>query len=287
MVSFLHFSQLHAGKGIGSVNIRVKQLIKYWPQAEEYRFGSKPDVLIFQKVYWSPDYYLPETYKAGIKILDICDPDWLQNNYVKRTIDSMDAVVVPTLALKEFVEQLTDKPVKIIKDRFDMELIPKECKKHTGDIKKAVWFGYAHNAGCLEGAVHALEKLKIKLIVVSQDDPQAWHWANDTDNYRKKFYRYYKYNEEKIYEYLQGADVCILPAGNRSIDRFKSDNKTTKARLAGLPVVKNIDELEAMMTDVARNKEAEYYYGKTKKAYDVLNSIKEYEELIDEIRNEQ
>lgn len=285
MVAFLNFEQLHGKKNVGSTNLRVHQLIKYWPEAEQYRFGSKPDVLVFQKVYWNVDYYLPETYKGGLKILDICDPDWLDNMYVKRTIDNMDAVVVPSKGLQDFIQQLTDKPVKLIPDRFDMEFIPK-LKKHKGKIKRAVWFGYSHNAIVLEGAIATLERLGIALSIVSDEDPISWRFAREQENFRKS-YKFSKYSEESIYKKLQEADICIMPDGLRPQDRFKSNNKTIKAQLAGLPVAKNIDDLERLMSDIERNKEAEYNYKQAKKAYDVKLSVKEYKDLIDEIRNNQ
>lgn len=285
MVAFLNFEQLHGKKNIGSTNLRVHQLIKYWPEAEQYKFGSKPDVLVFQKVYWNVDYYLPETYKGGLKILDICDPDWLDNMYVKKTVDNMDAVVVPSKGLQDFMQQLTDKPVKLIPDRFDMEFIPK-LKKHTGKLKRAVWFGYSHNAIVLEGAIATLERLGIALSIVSDEDPISWRFAREQENYRKS-YKFHKYSEEGIYKRLQEADICIMPDGLRPQDIFKSNNKTIKAQLAGLPVAKNIDDLERLMSDVERNKEAEYNYNEAKKAYDVKLSVKEYKELINEIRNNQ
>lgn len=281
VVAYLHFEQLYGKKNVGSTNLRVHQMIKYWPEAEEYRFGTKPDVLIFQKVYWNVDYYLPETYKGGVKILDICDPDWLDNMYVKRTIDNMDAVVVPSKGLQDFIMQMTDKPVKLIPDRFDMEFVPK-LKKHKGEIKRAVWFGYRHNSDVLEGAIQTLERMGIALTVISDDDPIMWRFATQPDNYRKK-YKFHKYNEESIYTRLQEADICLLPEGIRPKDIFKSNNKTIKAQLAGLPVAKNIDDLERLMSSVERNKEAEYNYTNTKKQYDIKKSIKEYKDLINEI----
>ena len=282
MVGFLTFEQLHGRRGTGSTNIRVHQLIKYWEEAELYRFGSKPNVLVFQKVYWTPDYYLTESYKGGLKILDICDPDWLDNAYVKRTVDAMDAVVVPTEALQHFIQQMTDKPVRVIPDRFDIDLIP-ERKKHKGKCKRAIWFGYAHNAELLKSAVPALENLGIALTIISDDDPMVWRYAKDSEKFRAS-YKYNKYDEETIYTRLQQCDIAILPEGNRPKDIFKSNNKTTKAQLAGLPVAKNIDDLELYLSDIEREKASEYNHKQAIAEYDCKLSIKEYEALIDELQ---
>ena len=55
-VAFQTFESFHGKKNIGSTNIRVHQLIKHWEEAELYKYGQNPDVMIFQKVYWLPDY---------------------------------------------------------------------------------------------------------------------------------------------------------------------------------------------------------------------------------------
>lgn len=239
--------------------------------------------MIFQKVYWLPDYRFVEHFK-GIKILDICDPDWLDNMYIKRTVDNCDGVAVPTEEIQRFIQQMTDKPVKVIRDRFDMEFVPK-LKIHK-DKKQltAVWFGYHHNAEVLRaGAVRALEEYNMRLIIISDDDPMAWRWAKDEEEY-KKDYKFLKYGEDSIYERLQQCDICILPSDESPRGRFKSENKTIKAQLAGLPVAKNLDDLERLQSSIERNKEAEYNYNEAKKAYDVHLSIKEYKELIKELK---
>lgn len=283
MVEFLTFEAFHGKKNTGSTNIRVHQLLKYWPEAREYKYGSNPEVLVFQKVYWLPDYRFMEHFK-GIKVLDICDPDWLDNAYIKRTVNYMDAVVVPTKALKEFIEQLTDKPVKVIKDRFDVDKVPTMKLQTKPKQLKAVWFGYSHNAEVLgsSGAVRALEKLGMSLKIMSNDDPLAWRWAEDEEKVRQT-YNFKKYKEETIYDELQCCDICILPKGNRPVDHFKSNNKTTKAFLASLPVARDLDQLEKYLDLDARNKSIEYNYNRTIKEYDVKLSVKEYKDLINEL----
>ena len=122
-VRFFTFEQYHGKGNIGSTRIRVHYLIDRWDEAELYRYGENPDVLIFQKVYLQPDYRFPEHFE-GIKILDICDPDWLseQQNVVE-TINAMDGVTCPTESLKEFLEQLTDKPIRVIPDRHNFPVL--------------------------------------------------------------------------------------------------------------------------------------------------------------------
>ena len=77
---------------VGSSRIRARWLLPYWKEAEEYVIGKKYDVIIFQKVFWS-SFKENGNYK-GIKILDLADPDWLENKPVFEYIDWVDATTV-------------------------------------------------------------------------------------------------------------------------------------------------------------------------------------------------
>lgn len=284
-VRFFDFSRYH-GKNppAGSTNIRVHQLIKYWPEAGVYLYGEHPEVLIFQKVYCTPDYKFPEHY-PGIKILDICDPDWLDGTTaIRETIDNMDAVVCSSDGLQKFLRQLTDKPVIVIKDRFDLEPIPAP-REPKGDAKTIVWFGYRHNAECLRYAMRTISELGLNLIVVSDDDPFAWQWLPREDAIAfKEKYTYVKYNESTIYDHLKSGDICLLPSAERAIDKFKSDNKTAKAILAGLPVAHDGDQLRKFIDEKERKLFLDENYETYRKEYDVRNSVFEYQELIEQIK---
>ena len=50
-VRFMTFEQYHGKRNIGSTRIRVRNLLKHWKEADIYKYGENPDVLIFQKVY--------------------------------------------------------------------------------------------------------------------------------------------------------------------------------------------------------------------------------------------
>lgn len=261
--------------------MRVNQLMKYWPETELYKYGENPDVLIFQKVYCSPDYKFPAHFE-GLKILDICDPDWFSGMVdIKETIDAIDAVVTPTEPLAKFLRQLTDKPVKVIKDRFDMAVLPAP-KKHKGRAKVAVWFGYSHNAELLRPALPLFEQHNIKLLVISDQDLLVPRWATSPSvrQYLEQNYQYLKYEEETIYANLQRADLALLPKGSRPEDQFKSENKVIKANLAGLPVAYDLETWEQYMPAEARNEFVEKELPRIKKEYDVRNSVEEYKELI-------
>lgn len=284
VVRFQTFEQYHNKKGIGSTKIRVHNLLKYWPEADLYKYAEKADVMIFQKVYCTYDYKLPIHYPA-ITILDTCDPDWMKTPdiHIAETVRGVDAVVVQTEKMRKFLQQMTDKPVVIIKDRFDISEFPNK-KVHKGTTKTAVWFGYAHNADLLKYAVNTLQNRGIKLICIANEDPMPYRWCDDAENARDN-YTYIKYNQETIYKDIQKADICVLPKGFRPEDEFKSENKTVIAQLCGLPVVSDAEELDNMKTAKARNDYINEIYDKLKQEYDVRNSVKEYRELIDRIKN--
>lgn len=287
MIRFFPFTKFHNKDSAGSTRIRVENLIKYWPEADLYKYGEDPDVLIFQKVYVTQDYTFPLHFPK-IKILDICDPDWLDGTAVKQTVDTMDAVVCPTESIAEFMRQLTDKPIRIIKDRFDLAEIPPP-KVHTKEpIKQVVWFGYAHNADCLRTAVPLLARMKIKLMVISESDPQAWRWAS-TSEQESMIYRplctYKKYEQETIYQLLQRSDACILPKSHSPRFRFKSENKTIVANLAGLPVAYDDADLSKLNDASHRAKISHEAYNRAMKEYDCKISVTEYQELIEELKS--
>lgn len=284
MVRFFTMEQFHAKQNVGSTKIRVHNLIKYWDEAGLYQYGEKPNVLVFQKVYVGKDYKFPVTY-PGIKILDICDPDWLEGAPIKETVDAMDAVVCPTKPLAEFIRQLTDKPVMVIKDRFDLAEFPKQ-KMHRGTAKTVVWFGYHHNAGTLKLAVQSLERRGLKLKVIADQDPFAYRWAFNPDEFAKN-YEFVKYLPETAHEEIQKADICVLPIMKRPQDRFKSENKTVIAQLLGIPVVNDADGLDSMMSAQARNQAINTIYGKLRAEYDCKKSVQQMKGLINELRSQK
>lgn len=284
-VAFQTFEQYHMKIATGSSFIRAKQLLKYWPEAGLYTYGSHPKTIIFQKVFVTQDYQFPAHY-PGIRILDVCDPVHLEGVALKETVDAMHAVTCPTDNLAKFLRQLTDKPVVVIPDRFDISIIPKE-KVHSGDSKTVVWFGYRHNAITIKPAMQLIQELGLKLIVIADDDPFVWQWLGPKagDDFRRDKYRYIKYNEDMIYQDLQRADFAILPEGTRPVDHFKSNNKTVKAILAGLPVAKTSDDMRRFMSEAERKKFLDSEYEKTKAEYDCRKSVDQYKELIAQLQD--
>lgn len=280
-IRFFTYSMYHNKEPVvGSTYIRVNQLLKYWPEADLYRYGENPDALIFQKVYCSYDYKFPKHFE-GIKILDICDPDWLDGMAVAETARGMDAITVPTEGLAKFMRQLTDAPVYVVPDRWDLETFPSP-RKHIGEAKTVVWFGYSHNADTLRPAINTINRLGLNLIVISNDDPLI-HRYGERDY--KEYYRFRKFDQSLLHYQLQEADFAILPGDYRPQGRFKSNNKTTRAILCGLPVATNLEEVELYMNANERTKYMDEHYDITKNEYDVRKSVEQMKAIIEELQN--
>jgi hypothetical protein len=271
MIRAFTYPRYHGKEAPGSTKLRVKQLQKYWPEYKEYKYGEKPDVMVYQKVYIQDDWRLMEN-ALWKQILDICDPDWLEGASIRETVDYMDGITCPTEAMAGFLRQLTDRPIKVIPDRHDLELFPKP-KVHKGKLKSAVWFGYRQNAELLKDTFNTLDRMGIKLTVISNDNP----YFQKTDG---TYVEYIRFDDETIRQNLQQFDVCILPQGTRPQDRFKSNNKTTMAQLCGVPVVSNSEDLDAMQTAEARNAYVEKWYNKTRELYDCKLSVQEMKDFI-------
>lgn len=280
VIKHFNYSQFH-GKNppVGSTYIRMIQMEKYWPELKAYQYGEKVDVMIFQKVYVSEDYKLHKHLDA-FTILDICDPDWMEGVNIVETCQSVDVVTCPTQALADFLSQFSKKVV-VIPDRFDVEVIPPP-KRHRGRAKRIVWFGYSHNAENLKPALRLIEELGLKITIISNDDPIISRWGVSN---AKDYYDYVKYDEETIYQELQKADFAVLPDGLRPQDKYKSNNKTIKANLAGLPVAKTPEEVNLYMDGQARQQWVVDNYEQIKRDYDIRRSVEQYKELIDETKS--
>lgn len=279
-VRYLTYSMFHnKNPVVGSDFIRVNQLIKYWPQAKLYKYGENPDVMVFTKVFSAYDYQFPNHFE-NIKILDICDPMWLEGMDVAETARSMDAVTCSTQALADFMQQLTSAPCYFVPDRWDVD--PKILKppiQHTDKAKTVVWFGYSHNAEIIKPALRSINELELNLKIISNDDPILYRFDSKS---KEEYYQFVKYDHSTVMKELQTADFALLPVDYRPIGRFKSNNKTTRAILAGLPVAIDGDGLRLFMDAEARQKYMLEQYATIKSEYDVRKSVDQMNEIIAE-----
>lgn len=272
-IGFLLYESVHNQKDAASSRIRGKWLIKYMPEAEEFCYGQKYDAVIFQKVY------LTEYAKMfkGIKIFDLCDPDWVLREPVRQMIELCDACTVPTEAFKEFLSEVTDKPIYVIPDRHDLAYFRKQ-KKHKGRAKEVVWYGYKHNSHVLKSVIDSLKRYKLGLSIITEE----YVMIADAKEGLKE--RWTKWDLKTVNKEVQKSDIVIMPGSMRPNDRFKSNNKTINAYLLGMPVANCAEDLKKFLFAEERQKEADKNYEIARKEYDVRSSVKQLRDIIEEIK---
>jgi len=255
---------------VGSSRIRGDWIIKYLKEAEEFLIGKNYDAVIYQKAYYK------DHMKAynGIKIFDLCDPDWLDSRPIVEVASMVDAFTVSTDALREALIKFVDIPVYVIPDRMDLDFYSNPKKEHTGKSKSCVYFGYSGNAQVvLPQAIETLKYFDLELTVIS-DSPLI-----ESGFYKSKFV---KYDNETVNSEIIKHDFVLLPDAPTSNYKFsfKSNNKTVSARLLNMPVAKNAEDIERLMSAEERQKEVAKYGESTRKAYDVQLSAIDYLDLI-------
>lgn len=276
-IGFVLFENYHQRKNTGSSRIRGHWIIKYLNgidgvKAETFQQGKTYDVVVFQKVYWKEFAKLYD----GIKILDICDPDWLDGADVIAMSKLVDVITCPTLKLKKELAQMVKCPVIILRDMVDLEGLP-EPKKHSGQAKKVVWFGYSHNSDVLDVATHKLGKMGLTLKIISDGN----YMTSDCK------VEYVKWDAETVNAEIQDADFALLPEYNYGRFPYKSNNKTIQSWALGLPVAKSVEDLEKFVDPIERQKEADLRYKEVIEDYDVRLGAIQLKAIIDYIMFEK
>lgn len=289
-VGFLTFEMFQGKQNIGSTRIRVRWPIAFWPEAEEYRMGRRYETVVFQKAYYLEGIKHLEEYAPGkhIKILDICDADWLHWGYrIKEVIDNCDAVTTSTIAQAEYLVQLTDKPVWCIPDRLNFEEFGDLEKDHKGrgDAKIAAWFGYSENFPMLDMAINSLITNGFEELIVI---------ANQKHPYRipagmrgKIKLTNLPWTAETVWRDLLKADIVVNPQSKKGRWKYKSNNKTISSWALGMPVAHNEQEMKQFISEDERVREGEYRYNFVRKEYDVKKSVEEFKNLIGELKAEK
>lgn len=271
---FWLYSSVHNKPDTASSRIRGQWLMKYWNEAEELHYGRKYDAIIFQKVY-EIDY---AKIFNGVKILDICDPDYSDKTIrFMEMVEACDIVTVSTEALRKVIQNWTKKPVIVIPDRHDLEFF-KEKKIHNGIAKEVCWYGYSHNAGSLRSLKDLLIKYNIRLSMIS-DEP-----ITISDELKPVDERWTKWQLETINQEIIKSDFVVMPGSRDPNSRFKSNNKTINANLLHMPVATSVEEFERFIDPDERQKEADEKYEIAVKNYDVRLSVQEMKDIISKIQ---
>lgn len=259
---------------VGSSRIRCRWVWKYWPDAEEYHIGQRYDVMVFQKAYHDD---LAKAFN-GIKIFDLCDPDWLDPRPVVEMINLCDACTTSTEALAEYLRKIIkDKPILCIPDRIDLDE-HKPRGPHEGDLKKIVWFGYSRNQIYVEKALPFIAKAGVELTVIADQPftaPQGYSGVKITN---------INYAYPKVHEDIKQYDAALMPPPHDYRGQFKSNNKTLTCWALGVPVIAHPDDFEKFKTAESRNAEQKARLDEIKTKWDVKISVKEYQELIEKLQ---
>lgn len=265
---------------VGSSRIRARWVAKYWEGAEEWRIGGKYDVLIFQKAWWEN---MIHSFK-GIKIFDICDPDFLDSSKYPffGLMGECDAVTTSTQALADYIKKLLPKiPVLHIKDRIDLEEHKQIKKKYEGRAKSCVWFGYSHNFKYVEKTLDKVMSNGLELTVIA-DKP-----LRTTGDYTALRIKNVSYDYKSLNEEIIKHDIVLLPnpTGQDFRGKFKSNNKMLTAWALGMPVAIEPEDLDKLMDPKEREKYGKLGRAKVEKEYDVKLSVLDYKKLINDIKD--
>ncbi len=273
-IGILTFEKYLGKRGIGSSRIRGEWLTKHWKDAEIFVQGRKYEICIYQKAYFV------EHAKAfkGIKILDICDADFLHWGYrTKEMIEEVDAVVTSTESLAESLRAFTNVPVVCIPDRIDTDEILKH-KYHKGDAKWVAWFGYSSNFEMLRPVINFLKRNNLNLIVISDSG-----FSIPTSIKGIKL-RNLPHSWDTLYDDLLEADIVVNPQSSRGKWRYKSNNKTILAWSLGLPVAQTVDDLKKFISETERRKEQVLRFKEVEDKWKIEYSVNEYKKLIDTLK---
>lgn len=257
-------------KNCASDRIRGEWVIKNWPEAEVWSPNRKYDVNIIHHPGIGDISKL-----SGLKILDVCDPEWINNNSFIRLAERCDGIVVATQALKLELGKLVNKPIVVIGDGHDFSEHPLN-KEHAGIAKNIVWFGYIQNSHVLIPYKRIVKEYGLNLNIIAQkEDYYSLIYGLNT------FTNYIEWNRDTFIKEIAKNDIALLPQNGL----FKSDNKDITATLCGLPVAKSEKDLLRFIKAEERNKEVSKRL-KTIDEFDVKKRVSDYKNFIEFLKRD-
>jgi hypothetical protein len=271
IIPFTYFGGVQ--KLVGSTFLRVDCLAAADSGFQKWIHGKKYDNLIFQKAYW------PEMMKlfGGPKILDICDPDWVQEQLDIVEIGNLVHAITCSserlaLLMKKY---FPDKIVEHVPDRLNFKVFPPARVQHKQTAKNVVWFGFIHNAHETLGLLlPAIKKYGLKLRIIA-DRPYS-----KEDGILELNPEYLLYDQRTAYEQIKEADIALNPKSDRAFYKYKSSNKSLISWKLGLPVAVTNDDIVRLMNPTERNREVIEKQTVIEREYNIVQSAQQYKEVI-------
>jgi hypothetical protein len=278
-IGVLASEQIKSKYDVGSSRIRAQWLVDNWSAAEYFRIGQRYDAIIFQKAYWL-------AYAAcysGVKILDLCDPDFL--HWRSKCIPMArlcDAVTTPTSKLADALRRQVDKPIVVIPDRLDLRHFTTEARpKKRIRGRTAAWFGYSNNYASLDACVLDLVAAGITRLVVISDAPALYSLPQPLCG--ALALDRYLWNFDILAHYLADVDIIVNYGLQHGRWIYKSNNKTLFGWAHGFPVAHDRCELGRLLCEAAAREEVVCRQRELQDQYDVKLSVIQYTNLIDSI----
>jgi hypothetical protein len=276
IVPYMYFYMLQ--NSIASTDLRVEPIVKHHPDFEKFIHGKKYDNIIFQQTFWPP---MAMSFQ-GPKIIDLCDPTWLKNNMNFVELGHhIHAIACSSDTMRDLVQSyFPDKIVEHVPDRFEFSLFPKPHGLHQGKAKKAIWFGYTHNAHeTLPQLAPAIKKFGLELLIIGNVP-----YSNE-DEILALNPSFIKYEHDSSRQHIAKTDMVLNPRSDRAFFRYKSNNKSVVAWKLGVPVAVTNDDIARFMGPDERNKEIEKR-AFVEMEYDIEKSAQQYREIVCRIKQQ-
>jgi hypothetical protein len=275
MIPFIYFYCTQTP--IASTDLRVEPIIRRHTDFEKWVHGRKYDNLIFQQTFWKEMAML----FRGPKIIDICDPDWIKYDVqiVEQALP-VDAITCSSAELRDLVKRyFPDKIAEHVPDRFDFSFFPEPHGLHQGKAKKAVWFGFIHNAHeTLPQLAPVIRKSGLELLIIAN---APYSQKDEILALNPHFVSYEHYLSR---QHIAESDMLLNPRSDRASFRYKSNNKSVIAWKLRVPVAVTGDDIARFIDPDERNREAEKYEF-VENEYDIEKSVQQYQDIFRRIRN--
>ena len=275
IIPYMYFRYYQAP--VASTDLRVEPIVKHHPDFEKFIHGKMYDSLIFQQAFWKEMAMLFD----GPKIIDLCDPDWLKYEFDFVELGHhVHAITCSSAELRDLVQRyIPNKIVEHVPDRFDFSLFPKPHGLHHGKAKKAVWFGYTHNAHeTLPQLAPRIKEYGLELLIIANEP------YSQEDEILALNPSFVKYEHDSCRQLISESDILLNPRSNRAYFRYKSNNKSVIAWKLGVPVAVTGDDIARLMDPDERNREIEKY-AFVEKEYDIAKSAQQYRDIIRRIKD--